>query len=290
MKSMTGFGRSELSEEGVTVSVQISSVNRKSLDIMCILPKEFQQLERQVVEKTRNRIGRGRIQFSIEIKDERNESAGLPSDVQIDAGIERLKRITERHGGSIEITPQVVVDLARLLESEASALPVEVVERLLMKCADAALEELVSMREYEGAALREDLETRCIVMKNTLNAVGKLAPEMVKKHRENLLGRLEQAGLEIDVEDERVLREIALFADRCDVSEEITRLDSHLGQFSDLLDKDEPVGRSIEFLIQEIAREINTIGSKSSSIDVSKSALSLKNELERIREQVANVE
>jgi len=287
---MTGFGRSELSEEGVTVSVQISSVNRKSLDIMCILPKEFQQLERQVVEKTRNRIGRGRIQFSIEIKDERNESAGLPSDVQIDAGIERLKRITERHGGSIEITPQVVVDLARLLESEASALPVEVVERLLMKCADAALEELVSMREYEGAALREDLETRCIVMKNTLNAVGKLAPEMVKKHRENLLGRLEQAGLEIDVEDERVLREIALFADRCDVSEEITRLDSHLGQFSDLLDKDEPVGRSIEFLIQEIAREINTIGSKSSSIDVSKSALSLKNELERIREQVANVE
>ena len=158
MKSMTGFGRSELSEEGVTVSVQISSVNRKSLDIMCILPKEFQQLERQVVEKTRNRIGRGRIQFSIEIKDERNESAGLPSDVQIDAGIERLKRITERHGGSIEITPQVVVDLARLLESEASALPVEVVERLLMKCADAALEELVSMREYEGAALREDLE------------------------------------------------------------------------------------------------------------------------------------
>lgn len=290
MKSMTGFGRSELSEEGVTVSVQISSVNRKSLDIMCILPKEFQQLERQVVEKTRNRIGRGRIQFSIEIKDERNESAGLPSDVQIDAGIERLKRITERHGGSIEITPQVVVDLARLLESEASALPVEVVERLLMKCADVALEELVSMREYEGAALREDLETRCIVMKNTLNAVGKLAPEMVKKHRENLLGRLEQAGLEIDVEDERVLREIALFADRCDVSEEITRLDSHLGQFSDLLDKDEPVGRSIEFLIQEIAREINTIGSKSSSIDVSKAALSLKNELERIREQVANVE
>ena len=290
MKSMTGFGRSELTEEGVTVSVQISSVNRKSLDIMCNLPKEFQQLERQVVEKARNRIGRGRIQFSIEIKDERNESAGLPSDVQIDAGIERLKRITERHGGSIEITPQVIVDLARLLESEASALPVEVVERLLMKCADAALEELVSMREYEGAALREDLETRCIVMKNTLNAVGKLAPEMVKKHRENLLGRLEQAGLEIDVEDERVLREMALFADRCDVSEEITRLYSHLGQFADLLDKVEPVGRSIEFLIQEIAREINTIGSKSSSIDVSKSALSLKNELERIREQVANVE
>jgi uncharacterized protein (TIGR00255 family) len=257
---------------------------------MCILPKELQQLERKVVEKARNRIGRGRIQFSIEIKDERNESAGLPSDDQIDAGIERLKRVTERHGGSIEITPQVVVNLARLLESEASVLPVEVVERLLMKCADAALEELVSMRENEGAVLREDLGNRCIVMRNTLNEVGKLAPEMVKKHRENLLGRLEQAGLEIDVEDERVLREMALFADRCDVSEEITRLYSHLGQFSDLLDKVEPVGRSIEFLIQEIAREINTIGSKSSSIDVSKSALSLKNELERIREQVANVE
>ncbi|HAT59338.1 MAG TPA: YicC family protein [Opitutae bacterium] len=290
MKSMTGFGRSELIEEGVTVYVQISSINRKSLDIMCILPKEFQQLERQVVKKTRNRIGRGRIQFSIEIKDERNELAGLPSDDQIDAGIERLKRITERHDGSIEITPQVVVDLARLQESEANVLPVGVDEQLLMKCADAALDELISMRENEGAALREDIGNRCIVMRNTLNEMGKLAPEMVKKHRENLLGRLEQAGLEIDVEDERVLREMALFADRCDVSEEITRLYSHLGQFSDLLDKADPVGRSMEFLIQEIAREINTIGSKSSSINVSKSALSLKNELERIREQVANVE
>ena len=290
MKSMTGFGRSELIEEGVTVYVQISSINRKSLDIMCILPKEFQQLERQVVKKTRNRIGRGRIQFSIEIKDERNELAGLPSDDQIDAGIERLKRITERHDGSIEITPQVVVDLARLQESEANVLPVGVDEQLLMKCADAALDELISMRENEGAALREDIGNRCIVMRNTLNEMEKLAPEMVKKHRENLLGRLEQAGLEIDVEDERVLREMALFADRCDVSEEITRLYSHLGQFSDLLDKADPVGRSMEFLIQEIAREINTIGSKSSSINVSKSALSLKNELERIREQVANVE
>tara|TARA_B100000900_G_C20559900_1_gene708430 strand:+ start:412 stop:1284 length:873 start_codon:yes stop_codon:yes gene_type:complete len=290
MKSMTGFGRSELIEQGVAVYVQITSINRKSLDIMCILPKEFQQLERQVVKKTRNRIGRGRIQFSIEIKDERNELAGLPSDDQIDAGIERLKRITERHDGSIEITPQVVVDLARLQESEANVLPVGVVEQLLMKCADAALDELISMRENEGATLREDIGNRCIVMRNTLNEMGKLAPKMVKKHRENLLGRLEQAGLEIDVEDERVLREMALFADRCDVSEEITRLYSHLGQFSDLLDKAEPVGRSMEFLIQEIAREINTIGSKSSSINVSKSALSLKNELERIREQVANVE
>lgn len=290
MKSMTGFGRSEQSDSGVSVSVQVSSVNRKNQDIMCVLPKEFQHLERQVVEKAKKQIGRGRVQFSIELKDERNESAGLPSDAQIDAGIDRLKRITERHGGSSEISPQVVVDLAKLLESEASVLPAEIVERLLMKCSDTALDELVAMREREGTALEEDLRSRCITMKDTIETVRKMAPEMVSKHRENLYSRLEQAGLEIDIDDERVLKEIALFADRCDVSEEITRLDSHLVQFADLLQKDEPVGRSIEFLIQEIAREINTIGSKSSSIDVSKCALSLKNELERIREQVANVE
>ncbi len=290
MKSMTGFGRSEQSEDGVSVSVQISSVNRKNLDIMCVLPKEFQYLERQVVDKAKQQIGRGRVQFSVEIKDDRNEAAGLPSDAQIDAGIDRLKRITERHGGSSEISAQVVVDLAKLLESEASVLPPEIVEKLLMKCSEGALSELVAMRECEGAALHEDLGARCIAMKNTLGSIGELAPEMVSKHRENLYGRLEQAGLEVDIDDERVLKEIAIFADRCDVSEEITRLDSHLGQFSDLLQKDEPVGRSIEFLIQEIAREINTIGSKSCSIEVSKCALALKNELERIREQVANVE
>lgn len=287
---MTGFGRSEQSENGVSVTVQVSSVNRKNLEVLCVLPKEFQHLERTVIDKARQRAGRGRFQFSVDIRDDRNELGGLPSDAQIDAGISRLKSIAERHGGSSEVDAGTIVALAKMLESEAIALPGEVVEKLLMDCAELALDELVAMRVREGAALKEDLKTRCRNMADTVSVIRELAPEMVSKHRENLYSRLEQAGLEVDVSDERVLKELALFADRCDLSEEITRLESHFAQFSDLLKKDEPVGRSIEFLIQEIAREINTTGSKSCSIEVSKCSLALKNELERIREQVANVE
>ncbi len=290
MKSMTGFGRSERSENGVSVSVQVSSVNRKNLEILCVLPKEFQHLERSVIENARKRVGRGRLQFSVEIRDERSELGGLPSDAQIDAGISRLKKLVERHGGSSEISAEAILGLAALLESESSALPEEVVEKLLLDCADAALDALVAMRVREGIALKGDLELRRQNMVDTVASIKALAPEMVSKYRENLYNRLEQAGLEIDLDDERVLKEIALFADRSDLSEEITRLESHFEQFADLLGKDEPVGRSIEFLIQEIAREINTTGSKSCSIEISKGSLSLKNELERIREQVANVE
>jgi len=290
MRSMTGFGRSERSESGVSVAVQVSSVNRKNLDIICVLPKEFQHLERKVTDRARERVGRGRLQFSVEIRDERNELGGLPSDAQIDAGVARLKRLAERYGGSGEIDARTIVNLAGLLEAEASVLPGEMVEKLLLDCSKSALEDLLGMREREGEALRGDLKSRCRKMADTVEAVRKFAPEMVAKHRENLYSRLEQAGLELDVSDERVLKEIALFADRSDVSEELTRLKSHLEQFSGSLEKDEPVGRSLEFIIQEIAREINTIGSKSCSIDISKCSLEMKNELERIREQVANVE
>lgn len=287
---MTGFGRAERSSDGVAVSLQVSSVNRKNLEVVCVLPKEFQSLERAVVERAKAEIGRGRVQFSVEIRDERNESGGLPSDEQMDAAINRIKAISSRHGGASSLDTATITSLAQLLESEPSRLPEDIVKSHLLECADAALKELVSMRSKEGAALEQDLRSRCRSMMNTVEDIKKEAPSMLSKHRDNLYSRLEQAGLEIDLDDERVLKELALFADRCDLSEEMTRLDSHFEQFMCLLEKDEPVGRSLEFLIQEIARETNTTGSKSCSIEVSKSALALKNELERIREQVANVE
>ncbi len=290
MKSMTGFGRAERSADGVSVSLQVSSVNRKNLEVICILPKEYQRLERAVVDSAKARVGRGRLQYSVEIRDERNDSGGLPSDAQIDAGIERIKSIAKRHGGSESVDTQTVVELARLLESEPEALPEELVERLLLECSEAALDELIAMRSREGAALKDDLSSRCSCLADIVSEIESLIPEMLAKHRENLYSRLEQAGLEIDLDDERVLKELALFADRCDLSEEMTRLESHLEQFGELIEKDEPVGRSMEFLIQEIARETNTTGSKSCSVEVSKRSLAMKNELERIREQVANVE
>lgn len=290
MKSMTGFGRCEMAESGVVVGLQVSSVNRKNLEVVCSLPKDLQQLERKVQERVRNAVARGRLQFSIDVRSDAVASGGLPTDEQLDAAMSRLKSIATRHGAPFVVDAHLIVQLARLIEGEAAELPEETVERLLLSAVDAAVAELVAMREQEGAALKVDLSSRCERLSQLVAEVKHQAPDMVSKHRENLLARLEQAGLELDVSDERVLREIALFSDRCDISEEITRLESHLDQFSQLLNKDEPVGRPLEFLLQEVGREINTCGSKASSIEVSKLVLEMKNELERVREQVANVE
>ncbi len=290
MKSMTGFGRCEMTEEGVVVALQVSSVNRKNLEVACSLPKSLQHLDRVVQERVRGVAARGRFQFSIEINRDDAASGGLPSDSQIDAAIVRLKQIAERHGSEFVVDSQLLVALSRLLEGEGVDMPEGVVERLLLGAVEKALDQLVAMRAREGAALKADLSVRSDRLAMIVSRVKELAPGMVSQYRESLLVRLGQAGLEFDLEDERVLKEIALFADRCDISEEVTRLESHFSQLSGLLEKGEPVGRPLEFLLQEISREINTTGSKASLIEISKCVMEMKNEMERIREQVANVE
>ncbi len=290
MKSMTGFGRCEVAEGGVVVSLRVSSVNRKNLEVVCSLPKELQQLDRQVQERVRSVAARGRFQFSLDVRQDGAASGGLPSDDQIDAAIERLKSLALRHGADFKVDGDLLVQISRLLEKEDAGLPEKTAEKLLFQAVDTSLSELVAMREKEGEALKIDLEERRQNLVTLVSKVKEHAPGMVSRYRENLLARLEQGGLALDVNDDRVLREIALFADRCDISEEITRLDSHLDQFAELIAKDEPVGRPLEFLLQEVGREINTSGSKASTIEVSRLVLEMKNELERIREQVANVE
>jgi len=287
---MTGFGRAERSADGVTVALQISSVNRKNLEIVCSLPKELQFLERKVTDVARNRVSRGRLQFSVEIRNEEGGVAGLPSDESLAAAVGYLKRNAEKHSVLFELNTQALVDLASMIEAEAGSLPEETVEALLLETTSEAMNQLIAMREQEGTALKSDLSERVVRLKKLVGELGIVAPDMVAKHRENLLVRLEQANLELAADDERVLKEISIFADRCDISEELTRLDSHFEQFGQMLEKEGAIGRSIEFLVQEIGREINTSGSKSCSIEASKLVLGMKNELERIREQIANVE
>lgn len=286
---MTGFGRAEVARDGVVVALQVSSVNRKKLEVMCNLPRDFQRLERGVSDQVRKVAGRGRFQFSLEIRSDALASK-LPNDAQIDSAIARMKEVSLRHGADFDITPDVLVQLMRLLDSEAPDLPEELVGELLSEAVGLALKELLAMRAQEGGALMADLSVRRENLKRLTAEIRELAPGMVSRQRENLMARLQQAGLELDVEDERVLKEIALFSDRCDISEELTRLDSHFVQFEEFLAKKEPVGRSMEFLLQEVGREINTTGSKACIIEISRKVMEMKNELERIREQVANVE
>jgi uncharacterized protein (TIGR00255 family) len=146
------------------------------------------------------------------------------------------------------------------------------------------------MQTQEGEHLRADLIARLNTIEEEARQIAKLSPKVPAAHRENLMKRLRESGLEVDLDDDRVLKEIGLFADRCDISEELTRIDSHLAQFRTYLENDEPVGRSLDFLCQEFNRELNTIGSKANDADIAQGIVRSKTELEKIREQVQNVQ
>jgi uncharacterized protein (TIGR00255 family) len=166
----------------------------------------------------------------------------------------------------------------------------EVAQPVILTVLGEALRGFAAMRAKEGEALLVDFIRRSESLHRQVETIAARAPEVPANYREQLMKRLREAGLELDLGDERVLREIALFADRCDVSEEITRLRSHFDQFATLLKSDGEIGRRGEFLLQEIGREVNTIGSKANDLTISRAVIELKNELERIREQMANVE
>jgi uncharacterized protein (TIGR00255 family) len=187
-------------------------------------------------------------------------------------------------------TPELLWQVANSQKRSNDFPSADTAQPVVMEALTVALRSFAAMRAKEGEALLVDFIKRSELLHRNVEAVANRAPQVPANYREQLMKRLRDAGLELDLNDERVLREIALFADRCDVTEEITRLRSHFEQFGALLKSDAEIGRKAEFLLQEIGREVNTIGSKANDLTIARAVIELKNELERIREQIANVE
>lgn len=290
MKSMTGYGRASASLGTHTLTVQVSSVNRKTLDLTVKLPREWENLEALVGEFVRQKAARGKIHVEIEL-------TGADGVAEIDwdeaaAAVlfKRLAAFASSRGVTFTPTPELLLTLLNS-QRKGSLLPdAETVEPVLSDALAEALAAFVAMRAKEGAALLADFLKRLDEITRHIDAVARRAPEVPSGYRDALHKRLRDAGLELDLADERVLREIALFADRCDITEELTRLRSHLAQFTALLKSGGEIGRKSEFILQEIGREVHTIGSKANDLEISRNVIELKNELERIREQIANVE
>ncbi len=284
MKSMTGFGRASAPLGDASVVVQVNSVNRKSLDLSMRLPEAWASLESKVAEAVRAVASRGKVHVQIGME------AASGDEAKVGAALDRLQRIAEAHGVPFEPDAQLLWDIAN--DRRASAEPEldEAVEVAVLEATDSALRAFAAMRAKEGEALLIDFLTRIGALKKQVAAVADRAPQVAPGYRDVLFKRLREADLELDPSDERVLKEVALFADRCDISEELTRLRSHLHQLETLLRADGEIGRKGEFILQEVGREIHTIGSKANDLEISKHVIELKNELERVREQMANVE
>ena len=291
MNSMTGYGRGEAARGGAKFTVEISTVNRKQAELSLYLPRELDALESRARDEINAKVSRGRIAARVQW----TAKSGDRAQVEIDRNLakeyakEYRKLATDLKLGG-EVSLDTILRAPGVLQTSEEELDVELLWTPLRAAVRAALKELLAMRAREGANLKKDLQKRIDALQKSVKAVQRQAPKTVRRHREALLDRLNQSGLDLKLDDERVLKEVALFADRIDITEELTRLESHFGQFADYAKSKGPVGRTLDFLSQEMNREVNTIGSKANDPVISRVVVAMKSELEKFREQVQNVE
>jgi uncharacterized protein (TIGR00255 family) len=288
---MTGFGRGTAASAQWHVTVEIQTVNRKQLDVVFQAPRELAELESRVRKAVQAVISRGRVQVAVNL--ERGESA--PAAMTVDAALARaFKKAFDDLGEAVgeAVTPNAADYLRQpgIITAGGGVIDSDEAWTVIEPALAAALAAHTAMCEAEGAHLKHDLTERLAVLGGFVAEISSLAPERPVRQREAMHKRLRESGLDIDLSDERVLRELALYADRCDISEELTRLDSHFAKFRDYMDAAEPPGRALDFLCQEMFREFNTIGSKANDAGIAQTIVQAKTELEKIREQVQNVE
>ena len=286
---MTGFGRAEINLPGARLSVEIATVNQKNLQVSVFGPEAWPALESAASGWIRTRLQRGKVTARV------TQAAASATHRQWDheavaANLEELSKLATRCGVTLSADGELLLRLAESSRRPSVVLPDFVeVEALVRTAFEEALGKLVTMRQAEGAALSKDLNARLAKMSDMVVGMEEAEKAAPIRHRDAMLKRLKDAGLDLDVSDERVLKELTLFADRADITEEVVRLKSHIAQFStELLQPN--CGRKLDFLIQELLREVNTIGSKASEIATTKLVLEAKTEIERIREQVQNLE
>lgn len=291
MQSMTGYGKAEAKLHNLNLSIEVKSVNHRFCDVHVRLPKLLSPFEEAIKQLVQKRINRGRVEVSIHLSGEEYLSPQVMVNWALaDAYHQSLLDLKQRYGLSGEITLQDLLqypDLITLHEDTS----VESYQEPLLVAVNQAMDQLVQMRCTEGAALAKDLAQRLKRVKVAVEQVERLAPQVRKHYQERLERRLQEfLASRVELDEERLLTEVALFAEKADVSEECVRLKSHCSQFNRLLSSMEPVGRKLDFLIQEMNREVNTIGSKAHSVKISELVIELKSELEKIREQIQNIE
>jgi len=290
MHSMTGFGRGEATAEGFRFAVELHSVNRKHIDLALNLPRTLLVLEGRIRETLTASLARGRINVTVTIHPTVDSSPQIVDWELATIYADSMRALQQRLGIEAGLTLDSVLRAPGVLLVPGQDIDAEAAWPSLEKALQSALTALLKMRALEGAALATDLRARLATLRECAASITARAPEIATQHRKQLLERLRNAQIELPVDDDRLLRELALFADRSDISEELTRLESHFLQMESLQMQKLPVGRTLEFLTQEIGRELNTLSVKSNDAPTSHWVVAAKAELEKIREQVQNIE
>lgn len=291
IQSMTGFGRCNTQENGRDFVVEIKTVNHRYLDLNIKMPRTLISLEDRIRKIVQSTINRGKVDIFITQKVyERDDISAHFNKTLCDSYINNLKEMKERYGLKDEISIAVVSRLPEVLTLQQEEEDLETIWKSLEVPIVEALKSLKDMRVYEGKKLYEDINSRCENLEKYLEQIKSRAPFVVTDYKEKLNVRIKELLDSVPVDESRIAMEISLYADKVNIDEEIVRLNSHIKQLRDTLLMDEPVGRKLDFLVQEMNREANTIGSKANDLELVNTVLNTKNEIEKIREQVQNIE
>ena len=291
IRSMTGFGRGQEIVDGWSIVVEIKSVNHRYFEYASRLPRGYAFLDDKLKTLLQQRISRGKVDVYVQIQ--ALESAG--SEVMVDHGLaesylKALRELAERYEVREDVSATALSRYPDVLTVRQAQVDEEAVWSAVQQVAELALERFVAMRELEGARMRADVLSRAETIRKAVAVVEARSPETVREHMEKVEARIRDLLAGVPVDEARLLNEAAIFADKVAVAEETVRLCSHLDQLEQMLDGGEAIGRKLDFLVQEINRETNTIGSKCSDLSLTRIVVDIKAEIEKIREQIQNIE
>lgn len=291
IKSMTGFGRAQQVINNRDILVELRSVNHRYYEFSARIPRAYGYLEEKLKSYINGRISRGKVEISVSIANVEGKDALIEVNKSIAKGyVNALRSANEELGLTDDLTLSELMRLPDIFNVRKAADDEDAIWNDVKTVADEAVERFVLMREKEGEKMREDILGRLDEISRMVAEVEVLSPAAAESYRNKLYSRLCEILSDTNVDESRIVTEAAIFADKTAVAEETVRLKSHIRQLTDMLDLDEPIGRKLDFLIQEFNREANTIGSKAQDIAITRLVVDLKSEIEKIREQIQNIE
>lgn len=291
IRSMTGYGRGSNDSSGRSFNVEIKSVNNRYLDVFIRLPRGINALEDRIRKYVASKVYRGKIDVYINQERFGDDDRAVNVDENIAAAYyNALKTLKDRFGLNEDITLSQLANYPDVISMEKKEEDIEVIWEILLKALDQAIDLFLEMRSSEGEKLGKDIKERCQFIKIKVEEIENRSSGVVDDFREKIRARVTDYLKEVEIDEARLVNEVAFFADKCSITEEIVRLKSHISQLENTLCDKDTIGRKLDFLIQEMNREINTIGSKANDLYITNLVVDVKSELEKVREQIQNIE
>lgn len=291
VRSMTGFGRAKQQINGLDITIEIKSVNHRYFEFSARLPRVYNFLEDKIKSTLAGSISRGKVEVSVSVEDNSENATVVEINREYaNAYISALKLLSKEYKIKDDIKVSSFAGNSDVFKVRKQVLEDQVIENAVLTVLKSALDNFIEMRTVEGERLVNDVKSRTAFILEKVEFIEKRSPETVKAYQERIEQKIKELLEDTAIDEQRILTEVAIFADKVAVAEETVRLRSHIKQFEDLLNSDEAVGRKLDFIVQEMNRETNTIGSKAQDIEIAHTVVDIKSEIEKIREQIQNME